>query len=295
MSFGSSAGRARSTGKGSKEKKAGKKKKQEYHTTRRRLAKEEQLDLESTKTRTVSALEHLGQQRFSAEPGSYNVQGWVKSLSLLLEDFESKIGTENLPAEYQTRKEAIMLTFSKPPDNSELELKLEALRREEKETKNRLDRESDRISARLIEVRNDNERQSKILETENAKLAELNEEREQVSFFSKLVGKRGPPTKTVEDRIAELKSHLSSLEAERTTLGNARDSMDRRPSTAEDPYGRDWKRLDEIGGQIASLEMVIQERMQRAEERAEAASELTRIIAAIPAAGPGAEKTDEWD
>ena len=270
--------------KGSRDKKSAKKKKQDYHKTKRQAARVEEPDVEKAKARTVSSLEHLGQQKFSAEPGGYNVQGWVKSLTLLLEDFESKVGAKNLPPEYFAKKEEVLATLSKPLDNSELEAKIEGLRKEEVEIKTKLDRESERIAARMIEVRNDNERQSKALESETAKLVQLNAEREQVSFFSKLLGRGGPPTKPVEDKIGELKSLLSSLEAERTSLGNARDSIDRRPSPAEDPYAGDWKRLDEVGEQIARLEAETQEKMQRAEARAEAASELTRIIAAIPTA-----------
>ena len=281
MSFSGGAGRSRASVKGSKEKKTTKKKKQDFHRTKSRAGREEKPDVDAIKARTITALEHLGQQKFSAEPGGYNVQGWVKSLTLLLEDLESKIGTEKLPTGYHAKKEAVLLNFSKPPDNSELEGRIESLRREEVDIKTKLDRESERIAARLIEVRNDNERQSKALESEKAKLAQLNLERQQVSFFSKLLGRGGPSTAPVEERILELKSLLTSLEAERTSLGNARDSIDRRPNSADDPYGADWKRLEEIGGQIAHLEADNQEKMQRAEERAQAAAEMAGVIAAV--------------
>ncbi len=281
MSFSGGAGKSRASVKGSKEKKTTRKKKQDFHRTKRRAAQEDEPDVDKIKARTISALEHLGQQKFSAEPGGYNVQGWVKSLALLLEDFESKVGTEKLPAEYYAKKEAVLLNFSKPPDNSELEGKIESLRREEVEIKTKLDRESERIAARLIEVRNDNERQAKVLESEKAKLAQLNLERQQVSFFSKLLGRGGPSTAPVEERIQELKSLLASLEAERTSLGNARDSLDRRPNSTDDPYGADWKRLEEVGGQISRLEADNQEKMQRAEARAQAAAEMTGVIAAV--------------
>jgi hypothetical protein len=286
LSFGSSTGRSRSTGKGSKDKKTAKKKKQDYHRTKRRVSREDKPDIKETKSRTVTALEHLGQQKFSAEPGGYNVQGWVKSLTLLLEDFESKVGAKQLPPEYQAKKEEVLLTFSMPPDNSELESKVESLRREEVEIKTKLDRESERIAARIVEVRNDNERQSKALETEKARLAQLNVEKGQVSFFSRLLGRGGPSTQPAEEKIEELRSLLTALEAETATLGNARDSIERRPSTTEDPYGGDWKRLNEIGEQIARLEAVMQEKMQRAEARAQAAAEMAKIIAAIASSGP---------
>jgi hypothetical protein len=286
LSFGSSSGRSRSSGKGSKDKKASKKKKQDYHRTKRRSAREDNTDVEKIKARTITALEHLGQQKFSAEPGGYNVQGWVKSLTLLLEDFESKVGADKLPAEYSAAKERVLLEFSKSRDNSELEGKIETLRREEVEIKTKLDRESQRIATRLIEVRNDSERQSKALESEEADLAKLNAERQQASFFSKLLGRRGPETKPVEDKVKELKSLLSALESERESLANARDSIDKRPNPAEDPFGSDWKRIEEVGGQIAQLEAEMNERMQRAEDRSKAATDLTAVIATIPSVKP---------
>ncbi len=292
LSFSSSSGRSRSSSKGSAGKKSTKKKKQEFHTTRRKAAKEEQPDLANIKERTVSALGHLGQQKFSGEPGGYDIKSWVKSLRLLLEDFESKVGEDRLPADYASQKNKVLENLSKDPDTSEIEGQIEATRKEEVEIKHKLDRETDRVAARIVEVRNENERHSKELESEKTKLEQLNEERKQVSFFSKLVGRKGPTTKPVEDRITELKLLLASLEAERVSLANARESINRNPTSGADPYGDDWKRLDEAGRRIGELEAEVKSRMQRAQERADAAEALAKLVSAMPVASSEAPEAE---
>ncbi|MDA4122969.1 MAG: hypothetical protein OK456_07310 [Thaumarchaeota archaeon] len=292
MSFSSSSGKSRSSGKGSAGKKSTKKKKQEFHTARRKAAKEEQPDLDKIKERTVSALEHLGQQKFSGEPGGYDTKSWVKSLKLLLQDFESKVGEDRLTADYTKEKNEVLENLSKDPDTSEIEGQIESIRKEEVEVKNRLDLETDRVAARIVEVRNENERHSKELESEKSKLEKLNEERKQVSFFSKLVGKKGPSTRPVEDRMTELKLLLASLEAERVSLANARESINRNPTPGTDPYGEDWKRLDEAGKRIGELEAEVKSRMQRSQERADAAERLAKLVSTMPVPSPEAPEAD---
>ena len=78
MSFGSETGRTRSGTKGSssKEKKQKKKKKQEFHSHRRAHFQEsERHDPEEVRARTIIALDKLGHQVLSTEPGGYDLRG----------------------------------------------------------------------------------------------------------------------------------------------------------------------------------------------------------------------------
>ena len=278
MSFNSSR---RSAGKGASPKKRSAKKKQGFHTAKRRPRQPEELDIEKVKERTSSGLEHLGRQTFSVDRGSYGMEGWVKSLNLLLEDFESKIGPDQLPESYAAQKEAIIRGLSTPVNTTELEAKVEAIRAEEAEIKMKLEREKERISARLVEMRNERDRKSKELENEKSSLERLIQERKSVSFLSKLAGRRGPSTKPLEDKIDGLKSTLLALEQEEKSLNTAWNSIQKRGTDSPDPYAADWRRLNDIGNQIDVLRKDLEERLQRAEERNGAAESLVRLISIV--------------
>ena len=290
MSFGKSSRRTGSSGKGSSPKKKDVKKKQEFHTTKRRAGQTDKPDLEKAKERTVTGLDHLGHQKFSVDKGSYGMEGWVKSLNLLLEDFESKLEDGQLPPGYKTQKEALMLRLSTPVDTSELDAKADAIRTEEAAIRLRLQREKERVSARLGEIRTDHERKSKELEVEKTSLVQLVQERQSVSFFSKLTGRRGPPTKPLEDKIEGLSSTLNALEEEEKSLNTAWDSIQKRGTDSPDPYAEDWRRLNEIGQQIVILDNELQEKLQRSKEREEATDELAKMVAGVAVTAPETEE-----
>jgi hypothetical protein len=282
LSFSNASRRTGSAGKGSPKKKTGKKK-QGFHSTKRRLRQADELDLDKLRERTISGLEHLGHQKFSVDKGSYGMEGWVKSLGLLLEDFESKLEESQLPSGYLSQKEQLMRSLSAPVDSSELDAKVESIRSEEVAIRTKLEREKERILARLSEMRTQNERQSKELEAEKSKLIQLNTERQSASFFSKLMGRGGPPTEPVETKIEELGAALKALEDEETGLNTARDSIERRGTDSPDPYADDWRRLNDIAEQIVALEGELQQKLQREKERADAADSLAKMVASVKA------------
>ena len=217
MSFSSAPRGARSGGKGTPAKKA-KKQKRDFRTTKKRPGKEERADVVAAKARVLEGLAHLGQQKFSPGPGNYDLKHWLKSLSLLLDDFEAKVKGEELPADYYSRRKEVEARFSSGPDTSQIESEVDAIRKEESEIRSTLERERERIAARLNSLRVEKEGKVKEIEAEKKSLDEIKAKRKSASFFSRLAGRSGPPTEPVEQKIKELEKASSSLEDEAVNL-----------------------------------------------------------------------------
>ena len=136
LSFGSETGRTRSGTKGfsSKEKKQ-KKKKQEFHSHRRaHFQDSERYDPEEVRARTILALDKLGHQVLSTEPGGYDFRAWMKSLNSLLDDFQEKMGTDRITDEFRARLHEAVLSLV-PSSSQEIEQEVEKLNQEEAATR----------------------------------------------------------------------------------------------------------------------------------------------------------------
>jgi hypothetical protein len=116
------------------------------------------------------SLEKLGQQVFSSEPGGYSFENWMKSLNLLLDDFEAIAGVTNLPQQYFQKREEVTKDLLKPAiDIFEIESQVAEVREEEVRTNAKIrDLESRIISSRNLEI--------------SSKIAELKEDRKQYSM-----------------------------------------------------------------------------------------------------------------
>jgi hypothetical protein len=279
LSFSSAPRGARSGGKGSPAKKA-KKQKRDFRTNRKRPAKEEEeeVDLAAAKARVLEGLSHLGQQKFTAGPGGYDLSHWLKSLILLLDDFEAKMKGTELPREYHDRRREITSRFSAPVETSHIEAEAEAIRKEEMEIRTTLDREKERIMARLTALRAEKEGKTKEIEEQKVSLEEIKAKRRSASFFSKLAGRSGPPTEPVEQKIEELQKASSSLEEEALNLQSVRASIERDGGTPSGLYEQHWIRLDAIGARLGELETEMQDKSQLAKERESATGALAEVI-----------------
>jgi hypothetical protein len=277
LSFSSAPRGARSGGKGSPAKKA-KRQKRDFRTNRRRPAKEEGVDLAAAKARVLEGLSHLGQQKFTAGPGGYDLSHWLKSLTLLLDDFEARMKGTELPKDYYDRRREITSRFSAPVETSHIEAEAEAIRKEEMEIRTTLDREKERIMARLTALRAEKEGKTKEIEEQKASLDEIRAKRKSASFFSKLAGRSGPPTEPVEQKIEELQKASSSLEEETLNLQSVRASIERDGGTPSGLYEQHWIRLEAIGARLRELEVEMQDKSQLAKERESATGALAEVI-----------------
>ena len=148
LSFGSETGRTRSGTKGvsGKAKKKLKRKKQEYHMHRGHFHEEEQVSPEQVRARTVLALDRLGHQVLSTEPGGYDLEAWVRSLNSLLDDFEEKIGEEKVTDEFRKAREGALAPLLSRSVSGDVDSEIRKLVDEEADQRARLS-ELDRQSS----------------------------------------------------------------------------------------------------------------------------------------------------
>ena len=283
LSF-SSAPRGARPGKGTSAKKP-KKQKGEFRTTKRRSPKEEEttpaVDLAVARARALEGLAHLGQQKFTPGPGGYDLKHWLRSLNLLLDDFEAKAKERGLTPEYQARRKEVTDSFSSGVDTSQIESEVESIRKEETEIRATLERERDRIASRLAAIKVEKDGRARDVEEQRAALAEIQEKRRSASFFSRLAGRAGPPTLPVELKIQELEKASSSLEEEALNLQSVRASLEREGGAPSGLYEQQWLRIDAIGVRLKELEAEMQEKTQLAKERETATAVLADAISKI--------------
>ena len=63
-----------------------------FHQRKIRIQETPKLDFDQLKARTITALNKLGQQTFSPEPGGYALENWTRGVKILLDEFEEKAG-----------------------------------------------------------------------------------------------------------------------------------------------------------------------------------------------------------
>ena len=289
MGFSSGPRDSRSGGTSAKKTK---KQKREFRTsTRRRPLKEVQVDLAASKTRVLEGLAHLGQQKFSTEPGGYDLTHWLRGLNLLLDDFEAKMDEEQqLPVEYHERRKEVESKFAAGVDVSQIESEMGTLRKEESEIRTTMDREKERIIARLIALRVEKDGKAKEIVEQQAVLEEMRAKRKSASFLSKLSGRSRQPTEEVEQKIAGLEDGVASLEEEAVGLQGDRASLERAGGTPPGRYEQQWVRLAAIGERLRELEAQLQERSQLAKERETATALLADIISRFELKSPESEE-----
>jgi SMC interacting uncharacterized protein involved in chromosome segregation len=271
----------RAGGKGTAPKKRAKKAKSELQSRRKHSAVIEKVNREEVGKRTVESLEHLGHQKFSKEPGGYDLRGWLKSLKTLLNDFEDKVGAASLSEEFHSKRKEIEAEFSKHGDSTQIDAEIESVRKEEGDIKAKLKEESERIASRLSAIGGEKTGRAQELEQEKEKLKKVEEERRSVSFFSKLVGKSGPSTEPFEKKVQELENGLRMLEEETVNLQTVRKSIDGVKSAAGGIYEDLWRRLEALGARLTELDAAREARLQLAHEREKATEALRKVISEL--------------
>jgi SMC interacting uncharacterized protein involved in chromosome segregation len=271
----------RAGGKGTAPKKKAKKAKSEVQGRKKHSAAVEQVNKEEVRKRTVESLEHLGHQKFSKEPGGYDLRGWLKSLKTLLNDFEDKIGAPSLSEEFHAKRKEVEAEFSKRGDAAQIDAEIEDIRKEEGDIKAKLKEESERIASRLSAIGGEKTGKAQELEQEKLNLKKVEEERRSVSFFSKLVGKSGPSTEPVQKKVQELENGLRMLEEETVNLQTVRKSIDGVKSAAGGIYEDLWRRLEALGAKLTELDAVREAQLQLGHEREEATEALRKVISEL--------------
>jgi len=292
LSFGSETGRTRSGTKGisGKANKKLKRKKQEFHTHRRAYVQEsERLDSEEVRARTILALDRLGHQVLSTEPGGYDLGDWLRSLNSLLDDFEERIGIDGLPSEFQTRRKEALAPLAGPADSPDADSEIERLTMEEEAARVAIADLSRQAKAKLASLREERDSCAKELRLEKEKLVAMKDAKESRKFFSRLLG-AGPSTAQAEGRVTELESKLSNLENE---IADARKARSASGGTGDGQTGSTTlevqERLEGIQERLLELQSAKQQRLQLSHEREIAAKAISDVISSMRLETPRSE------
>jgi hypothetical protein len=286
MSFGSDTGRARSGSKGfsNKEKKQ-KRKKQEYHIHKRAHFQEtERPDPEEVRTRTILALDRLGHQVLSSEPGGYDLEDWTRSLNSLLDDFQEKVGGELLGEEFRARRQQA-LNLAAPSSARDVDSEIEKLTQEEAAASEALEEAEKQASVRLVSLREQRDACAKELKAEKERLAEVREARQSRQFFSRIL-RTGPSTAEAEASVTRLEVKLKGLEDEIERSRKARSAARGGASGQGDPaYSEARERLEAARNKILELQSSRQSLLQLASEREAATKALSEMISSLKLGG----------
>jgi len=287
LSFGSGTGRTRSGTKGfsSKEKKQ-KRKKQEFHIHRKAHYQEsERLDPEEVRARTILALDRLGHQVLSTEPGGYDLEDWMRNLNSLLDDFQEKVVGEPAADEFRARRQEALGHLVPSSSVVDVDSEIEQLTQEEEAARAAVEEAERKAAARLVSLRGEREACEKELRAQKEKLAELREARQSRQLFSRIL-RAGPSTVEAEASVAELESKLKRLEEEIERSRKAR-SAARGGATGEgdSAYLEARQRFEAARNKLLDLQSSRQNMLQLAREREVATQALSGIISAMKLSG----------
>ena len=247
-----------------------------------RYSEPTRLDIEQLKSRTITALERLGHQRFTSEPGGYSLENWMKGVSLLLDDFENTIGTEKLPLEYVERRRELTSWLSRPVDVSAIDDCISTVKLEKNEVMLKIDETRAQFSSRIVGLQDELARRSVELEEKKEQLtpSEGTGQRSE-SLFRRLFGRSaGPSLEDAAQDIKELEAEIRLLTDEMVKEQKTLKSIDRHPS--ESPCAEEWKKLQSLQTKLEGLETEKSEKLQLAKEREELTASIADTIARVP-------------
>ena len=288
MSFGGS-GRSSFGSKGfAGGQKKEKRKKQEFHRHKVKYSEEEHLDFQHLKERTVVALGKLGAQVFSLEPGGYTFENWMTGFTTLLDDFEEKAESTNLPQTYFESRQCITSSLLEPVDTSDLDKETEEVSKQLSEQETTL--------SKLIE--NSTNERSKAHEEALSKLAGMKEEHasvgieldqskseleqkkmEKKSAFGRLFKRSEPTLDSLQKKVDSLETRKNELETEIRKFQDEIDASATLHESSELTQAR--VRISELRSRLGEIEAKKLERTQLSEKRAEVTKELIDVISSI--------------
>lgn len=295
MSFGSQTGRTRSGAKGfsSKEKKQ-KRKKQEFHTHRLgHLQDSGGLDLEAVRTRTVLALDRLGHQVLSSEPGGYDLDHWKRNFDSLLDEFVEKIGEERTTEEFLAKRKEAEAYLALPSGSGEFDSEIAKLLKTEEEAKASLEEAKRKAAARLVSLKNEREACVKDLKAKKDKVEELKAVDQSRGFFTRRLLKTGVATAKAEAEVKEVESKISALGEEIERSRKTRATAAGTSTDGESEYVEAERKLNEARDKLVDVESAKQAALQLAQEREKAAQAVAGAISAMRLDGAASSEHKE--
>lgn len=237
-------------------------------------------DAEYLKNRTIIALGRLGQQKFSPEPGGYSLENWTKVVNLLLDDFEKRLGTENLTSEYVQKRRELTSWLSRPIDLTSIDGDISATRSNEDEIKRKLREVKIQTSSKIVHLKDELNKRSDLLEEKRAKLSSGQDMGQRSgSLLKRLFGREPSSSASALIEVEQLESDIQALSDEVLKQEKDLKSIERHPF--ESPWADDWKELVSLQTRLKGLEMERSEKLQLANEREELTTAIANAIVRI--------------
>jgi myosin heavy subunit len=289
LSFGGGSSRSSSGNRGfSGAQRKEKKRKQEFHKHKIKFAEEERPDFQHLKERTVVALDRLGHQVFSLEPGGYSLHNWMTSFNLLLDDFEDKVGGSNLPKEYYEKRQMLTADLLKPLETSDLDSEIDRLGKEIDSLNQRLSKElensgaqrvveKEQTSSRMTDVKRRHAEAKKELADAKVQLDEAKKEKR--SFLRRIFLQSDSPINSAQQHVNELEEEQTKLENEMHELQEKSTNLTQAQEAETVTQSRE--RIQELAAELGELEGTKLEKMQLFEKRERVTKELAEVISSI--------------
>lgn len=279
-----------------------KKKKQEFHKHKLKLTEQEHLDFHKLKERITLALEKLGNQQFSSEPGGYTFQNWMTSFNLLLDDFEEKAGPKNLPKDYYESRQMLTAELLRPLDTSEIDSELEKLDSAVRST----ELEISKMMSELSTIRG-KERETAV-EMGNLKRERVDSERELASAVKELTAAKKKQTLfnrllsgNKSEEIDAARTRVDSLEERQSSIAKRVKELEGASQISDDDLDNrvslSRQKLSDLQASLAGWVEKKEKMTQLSEKRVQTTSELSRKISSIqldtPTDNEGIQRLEE--
>jgi hypothetical protein len=253
-------------------------KKHPYHRHRARIQGSPELDFSQLRDRTINALNNLGRQRFSDEPGGYSLENWARGIGVLLDEFEEKAGKENLSQDYRARRQELSYLVSRPVALASIDDEMSGLRATISRIEGAMEAERDRIAAKITDLKAERARCSSDLDAERARAAAAVEAQKSDSFLGRLLGRKSPADDP--ERIESLEARLAALSAEVAEQQRLLKDVDVRAT--EGRFAGEWERFGAAQARLDELEKERAERADLVKERAELTASIADAISKAP-------------
>jgi hypothetical protein len=251
-------------------------KNQSFHQRKIRIPDTPKLDYDQLKSRTIIALNKLGQQKFSTEPGGYSLENWIKGVNILLDEFEGKMGEGKLSSDYVQKRRELVDRLSAPISTLPIDKSISELRQNMADVEARIDSGRAQIVSRLVELRSEQDRSSAELVQEQRRISTLTTDQNSNSFFKRLFVGDSTSAKDSGTKVKELESRLDVLSNETLQQQKLLKSIDRH--SPESPLVEEWKALESLQTRLGALENERLERVQLVKEREEITTSIANTI-----------------
>jgi hypothetical protein len=273
------------------------KRKQEFHKHKIKLSEENHTDFSTLKERMTLALEKLGNQKFSPEPGGYSFSNWLTSFNMLLDDFEQKVGTGNLPKDYYDSRQRLTAELLKPIDTSEIDAEIGKAESEIVSMEFEIARLTGELSSNRERERKANsevnalkrERADSEKELVNA-IKDLDAAKKKQKLFARLFSGKG------NDQIDSAKSRVDSIVEEQKNIDKKALELERSSGPSDNDLEN---RITLLRQKLADLRYGLaewvenkQQMLQLSEMRIATTSELSKEIASLDGAMKNENSSD---